>query len=237
MQIKEWQDNWNELGKDDPLWVVLTDPSKKGGKWTPEEFFATGEQEIAEVMSHAQSLMPDLAKRKALDFGCGVGRLSQALAGRFQTVDGVDISPSMIGHAGRFNRFPDRCFYHVNGSERLERFPDATFDFIYSNIALQHIEPRYSKQYVAEFMRVLKPGGLLVFQILSATLLRKLFPQSFVDRYRAIKNQRGAFIGMYGVPPEEIAAILTGNGGKILKSESHREGWRWISHRHFVTRA
>ena len=236
MQIEKWQDNWNELGKEDPLWVVLTDPSRKGGKWTPAEFFATGQQEISEVMARAADVHPTLQKGKALDFGCGVGRLSQALATHFDEVHGVDISPSMVGHAVRFNQFPDRCFFHVNGSERLELFPDASFDFIYSNIVLQHIEPQYSKQYIAEFVRLLKPGGLLVFQILSATLLRRLVPDALVERYRAAKNRGGAFIGMFGVPEAEVLSILDLAGGQILGSETRPNGRRWISHRHFVTK-
>ena len=36
------------------------------------------------------------ARRSALDFGCGIGRLSQALAEHFDQVYGVDISPKMI---------------------------------------------------------------------------------------------------------------------------------------------
>jgi len=236
MDIKKWQNNWNELGKADPLWVVLTDPSRKGGKWTPGEFFATGQLEVSEVMARAAEVHPTLQKGKALDFGCGVGRLSQALAAHFDEVHGVDISPSMIEHAVRFNQFPDRCRFHVNGSERLELFSDASFDFIYSNIVLQHIEPQYSKQYIAEFVRLLKPGGFLVFQILSATLLRSLVPDALVERYRAAKNHGGAFIGMFGVPQSEVLSILDQAGGRILASEAWPNGRRWISHRHFVTK-
>jgi|LauGreDrversion2_6_1035139.scaffolds.fasta_scaffold28841_2 ubiquinone/menaquinone biosynthesis C-methylase UbiE len=236
MLINKWQDNWNELGKEDPLWVVLTDPSRKDGKWKPAEFFATGQLEVSEVMARAAEVHPTLQKGKALDFGCGVGRLSQALAAHFDEVYGVDISPSMIGHAVRFNQFPDRCRFHVNGSERLELFPDASFDLIYSNIVLQHIEPQYSKQYIAEFVRLLKPGGLLVFQILSATLLRRLVPDALVEWYRAAKNHGGAFIGMFGVPQSEVLSILDQAGGRILASEAWPNGRRWISHRHFVTK-
>ncbi len=50
-------------------------------------------------------------KRRALDFGCGVGRLTQALARHFNIVDGVDIAPSMIELANQFNRSGGRCRY------------------------------------------------------------------------------------------------------------------------------
>ena len=77
MDISDWQKNWNELGKDDPLWVVLTDPAKKGGKWDPSEFFETGRTEIKNMLRELSDKGIELDKTRALDFGCGVGRLSQ----------------------------------------------------------------------------------------------------------------------------------------------------------------
>jgi hypothetical protein len=53
----------------------------------------------------------------------------------------------------------------VNARPDLAVLPSLSFDFIYSDIALQHIPPDQSRAYIAEFMRVLKPGGLAVFQL------------------------------------------------------------------------
>ncbi|MEO7862527.1 MAG: hypothetical protein ABIU05_19265 [Nitrospirales bacterium] len=50
MELNELQKNWNQLGKQDPLWAILTQQDKKGNKWTPDEFFETGRREIAYVM-------------------------------------------------------------------------------------------------------------------------------------------------------------------------------------------
>jgi hypothetical protein len=47
--------NWDRLGRSDPLWAVLTETSRRGGGWTPEEFFATGERDIALAMARAAS--------------------------------------------------------------------------------------------------------------------------------------------------------------------------------------
>src|SRR5438094_676221 len=184
MNLEEWQKNWDQLGKDDPLWVVLTHPAKKGGKWKPDEFFETGTGEIREVLDSVRSLGVELKCGKALDFGCGVGRLSRALSEQFTEVHGVDISPSMITYATAFNRDRPNCHFHLSASDRLETFQDGWFDFVYSNIALQHIEPKYSKQYIREFFRVLRPGGIAVFQLITSTWLRRLFPLWFVERYR-----------------------------------------------------
>ena len=51
---------------------------------------------------------------QALDFGCGVGRLTQALAEHFERVAGVDIAASMIARARQENRHGDRVRYVVN---------------------------------------------------------------------------------------------------------------------------
>ena len=229
MNLREWQDNWDALGKDDPLWVILTDPTKKGGRWDPKDFFATGETEINHLLQELKGKGHAVPKGVALDFGCGVGRLTQALAAHFETVHGIDISPSMIEHANRLNRYPEKVQYHVNGGNRLEAIEDRSVDFIYSNIVLQHIEPRFSKVYVQEFMRVLRPGGLAVFQMIRATLPRKLFPESLVVAYRNMKHKGKPYFGMFGVPEKEIIGIIEEGGGKPLEVKRTPFTWRWIS--------
>ena len=115
--------NWEEFGRDDPLWAVLTEPTRKGGRWDPAEFFATGEGEIAELMADLDRLGIAVQRGRALDFGCGAGRLTQALAGQFERCDGVDIAASMVAEAERLNRQGDRVAYHVNGVGRSGAVP------------------------------------------------------------------------------------------------------------------
>jgi SAM-dependent methyltransferase len=82
---------------------------------------------------------------------------------------GVDISQEMIRKADSLNRYA-HCRYVVNPGTRLP-FADASFSFIYSNIVLQHVPPRYSRRYLREFVRVLAPGGILVFGLQDSLLL------------------------------------------------------------------
>lgn len=159
------QRNWNQLGESDPLWAILADPDKKGGKWDVAEFFSSGEEEINRVMDQVGSLHQSLARGRALDFGCGVGRVTQALCRYFNHCDGVDIASSMIRLAEEWNRFGNRCHYHVSVSNALPQFSDNSFDFVYSRLVLQHIEAKHSKKYIKELLRVLAPGGVLVFQV------------------------------------------------------------------------
>ena len=165
MELKDLKKNWDEFGKQDPLWSILTDPTKKGNKWTPEEFFKTGEEEIESVLTYLNSLGVAYPRNRALDFGCGVGRLTQALCYHFNECYGIDIAPSMIELAKTYNRYGSQCKYYINDSESMNIFESNYFDFIYSKIVLQHIRPEFTKNYLKEFMRIIAPGGLLVFQV------------------------------------------------------------------------
>jgi SAM-dependent methyltransferase len=165
VDLKQLQKNWDEFGKIDPLWAILTSPDRKGGKWDTEEFFAAGRREIDHIMRRAEALTLPARRETALDFGCGVGRLTQALCAWFERCCGVDIAPSMIALARQHNTYGRKCEYFLNPDSDLQIFSDDVFDFVYSSIVLQHMEPRYSTSYIREFVRVLRPRGLVVFQL------------------------------------------------------------------------
>jgi SAM-dependent methyltransferase len=155
---------WEGLAERDALGAILTDDRKAGRKWDLAEFMATGEREIATVLGHLTSIghAPDLSGT-AMDFGCGVGRLTQALAQRFHSCVGVDISQEMIRQAESLNQYPN-CSYVANPARNLP-FEDRSFSFLYSNIALQHVPRRLAKNYLREFVRLLAPNGILVFGV------------------------------------------------------------------------
>lgn len=165
MALKHVQQTYERLGAEDPLYAVLSFRKAKGNRWDPEDFFARGRDEIHAVLEFLAGLGRDPVRHRALDFGCGAGRLAQALCEEFEEVVGVDISSTMIETANRFNRHGGHCRYIVNNSDHLPMLDDGTFDFVYSNITLQHIPPEASTCYIAEFVRVLKPGGVALFQL------------------------------------------------------------------------
>jgi SAM-dependent methyltransferase len=165
VDLSDLQRHWDAFGNTDPLWSVLTNPEKKYGGWDKREFFRIGREETADVFKHLDENGVHVPRRRALDFGCAVGRVTQALADHFDQVDGVDIAPSMIRLAKRYNRFGRRCHYHVIHGDDLGIFADDTFDLVYSVHVLQHMEPRYAHRYIEEFLRVLAPDGVVVFQI------------------------------------------------------------------------
>jgi SAM-dependent methyltransferase len=189
VKLNDLRDNWDDLGRRDPMWAILADPSRRGNRWSPEEFFATGEDQVAEYLSLITSLGVGLQRERALDFGCGAGRLTQALGRRFRLVDGVDIAPSMIDLAGRYNTEPDRLRFHVNEEANLRLFDDDTFDLVLSVIVLQHMNNDLKTRYLGEFIRVLRPGGIAVFTVpgharLSASGMLRLLPNRLLNPSR-----------------------------------------------------
>jgi 2-polyprenyl-3-methyl-5-hydroxy-6-metoxy-1,4-benzoquinol methylase len=164
------ENNWDWFGRVDPLWAISSYKDKKGNKWDNNEFFSTGLVEIEKIMKYLESHNVEVRHNKALDFGCGVGRLTQALARYFDSVDGLDIAPSMIQLANRYNSFGDRVHYYLNNSEDLSNFSEDSYDFIYTTDVLQHIPPKQSLNYLIELIRILSPKGILIFQLPSENL-------------------------------------------------------------------
>jgi SAM-dependent methyltransferase len=155
------QGEWEDLAVLDPLWAILSDRSMQYGRWNKEEFFASGEREIAALMKACGIERGD--NGRVLDFGCGVGRLSKALRPYFKEVYGVDISAEMVRLA---TEYTPSCVFLLNPREDLSLFQDNFFDFVYSNIVLQHQRTKgIARSYIAEFLRVVKPSGRVVFQM------------------------------------------------------------------------
>ncbi len=159
MDIAALRRNWEALGRSQPMRAIL----ERRDPWDVEELLATGRERVDAILAE-----PGIARRlhtgRALDFGCGIGRLTQALAERFDEVVGVDIAASMIELANRHNRFPRSCTYILNTDRRLSALDDSSFDFALSLIVLQHVGRDLAVGYIAELLRVLRPGGLAFFQ-------------------------------------------------------------------------
>jgi ubiquinone/menaquinone biosynthesis C-methylase UbiE len=92
----------------------------------------------------------------ALDAACGTGRFAEFLAQRGHRVIGVDSSPDMLRHARQ--RVPNGEF-HLAELDRLP-LPDDSVDVIVCALALVHVP--LLESVLAEFARVLRPGGDLV---------------------------------------------------------------------------
>ena len=228
MRLWQTRRHWEKLARTDPFWAVLSSPEKKGNRWTAAEFFAAGREEVATIMASVQRRAPGLRHGHALDFGCGVGRLSQGLADHFERVTGVDIAAPMLELAREHNRHGDRVDYRHNTRPDLALFADHTFDFVCSIITLQHIAPEYSRRYLVEFVRVLAPGGVALFQIPTAVApperwRHSFWPPTLATRLRRFTfrflNRSAAFqpvMGMNAIPPDEVGALIVAAGAELL---------------------
>jgi SAM-dependent methyltransferase len=103
----------------------------------------------------------------ALDAACGTGRFAEFLAQRGHRVIGVDSSPDMLAHARR--RVPEGEFHLAE----LDRLPlaDDSVDVIVCALALVHVP--HLHPVLAEFARVLRPGGDLVISDLHHELVTR----------------------------------------------------------------
>jgi SAM-dependent methyltransferase len=234
---------WTTLGKEDPLWAVLTEPGKRRGGWDHRAFFETGAAEIDKAVITARRFA-EMRFGTAVDFGCGVGRLSQALAGYFEAVIGVDISSPMILAAGRLNRFPERCSYVHNVAPDLAVLASASADLVYSSITLQHVVPDLARGYIREFFRVARSGGHVIFQLPSRPRssvwhwVKKAAPVAFTNLLWRIRTGSPEAIETYFTPEASVKELVQQSGGTVAFVESDRNGPPgWESRQYFCVRA
>jgi SAM-dependent methyltransferase len=154
---------WNRrAAKDAHFYVAFTRPDQ-----VEEDFLATA----AEVVPTFEQEFPRLpprppAERRALEIGCGPGRLMLPMSRHFGEIHGVDVSDEMAALARQRLRDTPNAQVHVTSGADLRTFEDDWFDFIYSYVVFQHIP---SKEivlgYLREAQRVLRPGGVLCCQL------------------------------------------------------------------------
>jgi SAM-dependent methyltransferase len=105
------------------------------------------------------------ADMRVLDFGCGVGRVMEAVSELgIKHVDGVDISKAMIDHA-RPNLLNSR--FWVTDGHGVGDAPNNYYDLAYSFICMNHISMRQTRiDIMRALARALKPGGTVVLEFL-----------------------------------------------------------------------
>lgn len=154
---------WEKIGARQPFWGVLTQESNLRQHVDIESFYRKGGRAVKRVLKRVDEL-GGVERGRALDFGCGVGRLTHGLASHFEKVDGVDISPGMLEEAQKHMDSKNVTF-HLNPRADLAVFEPNSFDFIISMITLQHMPKDHMKIYLDEMIRVLSPTGMMCFQI------------------------------------------------------------------------
>lgn len=245
MTLEHVKKTYEKFGHDDPLYAVLSEKGTRHGKWDPAEFFEHGRREIREVLKYAQRFGLTLHRGRALDFGCGVGRLTQALADEFELAVGVDIAESMVQRAREYNQHGDRVRYVVNTTDDLRMFESESFDFVYSSITLQHIPPAPAANYILEFFRLLRPEGLVIFHVPDGKPFEPgswragLYTLRREHLRRLWKRVRGKPpVEMHYIAREQVESIIEESGGRLLDVVDLLEGRRrWGSLRYCAVKA
>ncbi|MBI4229556.1 MAG: methyltransferase domain-containing protein [Planctomycetes bacterium] len=108
-------------------------------------------------------LARDLPPGRALDVGCGCGRMVADLAERGWDATGIDLSPRMIEEAqtllGRIGIAPDRARVLCASLDRAG-LPEGSFDLVTAAGVLDY-QPQ-DDEFLASLARLLRPGGTLI---------------------------------------------------------------------------
>jgi ubiquinone/menaquinone biosynthesis C-methylase UbiE len=156
------RDDWNARAREDAGYYVAFGRRDQDDA----EFYATATEMVTSLESELRRVpLSERGSWRALEIGCGPGRLMRPMSRHFVEIDGVDVSDEMIALAKqRLSDLPNAHAHHNDGA-RLSMFPDETFEFVYSYAVFQHIPTReVIVQYLRETHRVMKTGGLTRLQ-------------------------------------------------------------------------
>jgi SAM-dependent methyltransferase len=167
-------DTWDYWGEKDPYFGVA------GSNLSQETFWQSGKQYTLNMLKEIWSNNPGHTIQRALDFGCGCGRVIIPLSKYCKEVVGLDTSESMLKEA-RANCTADNVQF-FSGLSDLR----GDFDLIHSTNVFIHISPREGRRIIKILLNHLRPGGVFVLQ--------------FYARCRANPLLRGLVRLRYAVP-------------------------------------
>jgi ubiquinone/menaquinone biosynthesis C-methylase UbiE len=204
---------WNERAVEDAYYYVAF--GRKGQE--DNEFFASAADVIHALEAELKRLPPaDRRSRRALEIGCGPGRLMRPMSWNFGEIHGVDVSDEMIRLAVRKLKDVPNAFPRATDGTDLSCYADEFFDFVYSYAVFQHIpSAEVVFKYLAEAWRVLKPRGILRCQINSLPKTAK--------RYTTWEGVR--------ISAAEVAEFACANDFQLFALEGLGTQYMWITMR------
>jgi 2-polyprenyl-3-methyl-5-hydroxy-6-metoxy-1,4-benzoquinol methylase len=216
--------DWKDLASVDPYHAIDNTRSKAD----KEKVLGSGEPWLSACLARLKGLGWDTPEHgRALDFGCGVGRLARPLASRFERVIGVDVAEEMLAEGLAIHWELERVELRLHAELKPLIFIDSSFDFVVCLQVLQH-QPneRQVRWWLHELLRVLKPGGRLVFQLPyeTAWLQRAQLGRRTYDGLRKLRlpprflmRRKLEPISMLSVSQDRVKKIVTGAGGTVLE--------------------
>jgi SAM-dependent methyltransferase len=219
---RKTDDDWLRIGLEEPYWGVLTDDRfarRNIDAAAISEFYSSGQSDMEALVAQVSRLFgPWKTSSNALDFGCGVGRLSFAMTRWSSFVTGYDISPGMLDVArSRCNSRPDILF--------TREFPNGPFDWINSYIVFQHMPPKQGLEILDRLLQRLSENGLLTlhFTLYRDVTCEPAHPRMRTGLGRALRQVLGrppnppvGAISMYDYDLGSIVERLNARGVRNL---------------------
>ncbi len=211
---RRMRDDWNSRAREDAKYYVAFGRRSQDD----DEFFATADEMVNSFESELKHLPGDLRPRarRALEIGCGLGRLMRPLSRSFGEIHGVDVSDEMVRLAReQLADIPHAHVHHTPHSD-LRAFADDSFDFVYSYAVFQHIpDADVVYGYFHEIRRVLKEGGFARFQ------------------FNGLPRTEASYDTWSGVrlSAEDVAGFARDNDFQLLALEGHDTQYMWTTWR------
>jgi SAM-dependent methyltransferase len=166
MKVTKSDRAWERMGAVEPYYGVKPERGylkRNLDEASRAEFFRTGEYQIQQTFRAIRERFdPDFNPKRALDYGCGVGRVLVPLARQAKQVVGCDVSAAMLNES---KANCDRCglsnVSYVRADDRLSAVP-GSFDFIFSDAVFQHIHPQRVDHILEALLARLDEGGICV---------------------------------------------------------------------------
>lgn len=204
---------WNRLAEKNPRYYIV---SRKGEGIEESDFKEIGDRNYRELVEGDALLherLGSFADKRALNIGCGIGRLEEFFAPHFKEVVGVDIAEKMIERAKeRLAHVPNVRFVATDGVSYP--FEDRSFGLVFSYLVFQHMpNKQVVEKNLKEVARVLAPGGIAKIQLRGG-------------------HQPYRWQWFYGpsFTKDEASALAQRAGLKVLKTEGegNKRFWLWF---------
>jgi SAM-dependent methyltransferase len=159
---------WKSFGETEPHWSVLVSDEYRQSNLAAniDRFYQSGHGDIDVHLNFLGRAGLSQRFSRALDFGCGVGRLTLALAEHAVEAVGIDISPPHLVLArerAAEQGIANARFDAIASVGDLDRYRD--FDFVMSRIVLQHNPPPVMAEIYRRLLAALAPGGVAIVQM------------------------------------------------------------------------
>lgn len=204
---RDTDQDWKKIAQDNPYWGVISADIFRGqelGDGVQAEFFASGQRLIDNIFAFVhQHYGVAFRPTRALDFGCGVGRLLAPLARLSAAAVGVDVAPKMLELcAANLQRMGITNATLVQGDDRLSGLA-GEFDFINSYIVLQHIPPERGLPLLGNLLDRLQVNGFGSLQLTYGKARRFWDHEAPKGKfYRRDGNQITDLVPVESAPPD-----------------------------------